>query len=190
MNCDDARALLSDHVDRLLLPNEAMPLERHLERCDDCRHEQALLGSLVSTLEGLEDPEVPDEFTARVMAELPERLPAQEGAGHVLRWGLVCAAVFSAFVVGLALLPKLGGAEVARDTLRPLGASFELGGLLLAHAAVAMAATLDRAASFLTSLSWVHAAGFGMLFVGANLALMTALRRYRECSQPAMLTWT
>ena len=47
-------------------------------------------------------------------------LPAQQGAGHVVRWGLVAATALFAFLASLTLLVRESGPEVARQTLRLL----------------------------------------------------------------------
>lgn len=180
MRCEHCRQLLDEHVEKLLLPLDRASVDAHLAGCDRCSVEAGRLRALVDALADLPDVEVPADFTETVMANLPEMLPAREGAGHLVRWGLVSAVSFLAFVAGIALLPQLGGPEVARDTLGPLSATFQLGGMLLSHAAAALGRALDASASELAAAGVAAKLGFAAVFVACNAALALSVHRYRD----------
>jgi len=184
MKCATAKRLLQDHLDRTLLPMDRAAIESHLHECDSCRAEGFRLRLVTRGLDRLPEPDVPQDFAARVMADLPEMLPAQHGAGHLLRWGLVAAAALFGFLASLTLLVRESGPEVARQTLEPLAASLHLGALLLAHAAGAIATVLDAASHALAIADWPAKLLFVVVFVMAHAALIAALRRY----QPLMAT--
>ena len=50
MRCWDARSRISDYLDRILSPDEAAVLERHLRKCATC---PPLYAALVATTEAL-----------------------------------------------------------------------------------------------------------------------------------------
>jgi anti-sigma factor RsiW len=180
MKCEHCRKLLDEYVEGLLMPLDRASLETHLAGCARCTVEAQRLATLVDTLRELPEPDVPEDLVARVMAQLPEMLPAREGAGHLVRWGLLAAAATLAFVAGLAMLPQAGGPEVARDTLAPLAASLQLGGSVLAHAFSALASVLDATASELASTGLAAKLAFAVLLVASNAALAVAVHRYRD----------
>jgi anti-sigma factor RsiW len=179
MKCTTAKRLLQDHLDHALLPIDRAAVESHLHECDACRAEGFRLRLITRGLDRLPEPDVPQDFVARVMADLPEMLPAQHGTGHVLRWGLVAAAVLFTFLASLTLLVRESGPEVARQTLEPLGASLHLAGLLLAHAAGAAATLLDAASHAFALAGWPAKLLFVLAFVMAHAALLAALKRYQ-----------
>ena len=189
MKCEHCQRLLDAYVEGLLLPLDRASLETHLGACERCAREAGELANLVHVLRELPEPEVPGDFTETIMANLPEMLPQKEGTGHLLRWGIITAVSLFAFVAGIALLPKLGGPGVARDTLMPLSASLQLGGSVLAQAVIALGSVLDAIASTLVSTGLVLKAGFALLVVGSNVALAAAVQRYRQAwmQHPACL---
>ena len=180
MKCEHCAKLLDEYVEGLLTPLDRASLEAHLGDCDRCAATARRLSVLVHALRDLPDEDVPEDLVETIMARLPERLPAQEGAGHLLRWGVAAAIALLAFVGGLALLPQAGGPEVARDTLAPLSASFQLGGSVLAHSFSALASVLDAAASELMAASFAAKLLFALTFLGTNAALAFAVSRYRH----------
>ncbi|MCK4282982.1 MAG: zf-HC2 domain-containing protein, partial [Candidatus Brocadiae bacterium] len=56
--CEQCRARLSEHLDRVLTEREQVAVEAHLDECADCRRELELLRQ-----------------TVRTVAELPARVP-------------------------------------------------------------------------------------------------------------------
>jgi anti-sigma factor RsiW len=180
MKCEHCRTLLDEYVEDLLMPLDNASTEAHLAECETCAREARRLGVLVHALRDLPDEDVPDSLIEAVMANLPERLPAQEGSGHLLRWGLMAAAAMLAFVAALAMLPQAGGPGVASDTFAPLAASFQLGGSVLAHSFSALASVLDATASELTAAGLSAKMLFALLLIGSNAALAAALHRYRH----------
>lgn len=177
--CEQARGLMQERLDGLVRSAQGAALDEHLVSCVPCRSEMARWSALASSLDEMPESEVPAGFTRSVMADLPEMLPAAEGAGHVLRWGVVIAALMSGFIAAIALLINEGGPEAARQTLQPLGASLQLGGILLAQAAaglaLAVAAMSEAAASMSTGARVVLVVVFALLNAGL-LAMFTKLR--------------
>lgn len=180
MNCEHCRTQLDEYVEDLLSPLDRASLETHLGECEHCASEALRIQELVHVLRELPDEDVPEDLVERVMSDLPEMLPAQEGRGHLLRWGLVAAAAMLAFVSALAMLPQGGGPGVASDTFAPLAASLQLGGSVLAHAFSALASVLDAAASELAATGLGVKALFALLLIGTNAALVAAIHGYRH----------
>jgi len=180
MRCEHASHLLAEYAEGLLMPLDRAAVEQHLRECSRCPSEIARLQVLVQALEALPEEDVPADFSARVMESLPEMLPAREGAGHVVRWGLASAAALLTFVVAVAVLPHLGGPAVARGTLQPLSASLRLGGEVLSSLAIALAGALDAASATLLSAALGPKVLFGLAFVACNLFLALAVERYRH----------
>ena len=177
--CEQARELMPGRLDGLLRSAQDAALDEHVVTCLPCRAEMARWSSLVSSLEAMPEATVPAGFTRSVMADLPEMLPAAEGAGHVLRWGVIVAALLSGFIAAVALLVNEGGPEAASQTLQPLGASLQLGGIMLAQAAAGLAlgvaAMSEAAASMSTGARVVLVVVFALLNAGL-LAMFTKLR--------------
>jgi len=180
MKCEHCCTLLDAHVEDLLMPLDRASVEAHLGECEDCAREVRRIGVLVHALRELPDAEVPDDLIERVMSDLPEMLPAQEGTSHLVRWGLVAAAATLAFVAALAMLPQSGGLGVASDTFAPVSASFQLGGSVLAHAFSALASVLDASASQLIATGFGAKMLFALLLIGSNAALAVAVHGYRH----------
>jgi anti-sigma factor RsiW len=180
MKCEHCRMHLDEYVEDLLMPLDRATVEAHLAECGRCVREARRLGVLVHALRDLPDEDVPEDLVANVMANLPEMLPAKEGTGHLLRWGLVAAAAVLAFVAALAMLPQAGGPGVASDTFAPLAASFQLGGSVLAHSFSALASLLDATASELAATGFSAKLLFALMLIGSNVALAAAVHRYRH----------
>lgn len=180
MKCEHCQTLLDEYVEDLLMPLDHASVEAHLHECAPCTRDVSRLGALVHALRELPDEDVPDTLIANVMSNLPEMLPAKQGTGHLLRWGLVAAAATLAFIAALAMLPQSGGPGVASDTFAPLAASLQLGGSVLAHAFSAFASVLDAAASELTAAGLSVKMLFALLLIGSNVALAAAVHRYRD----------
>lgn len=180
MRCEHAKHHLEEYAEGLLLPLDRAAVEQHLGDCARCPAELARLRALLHALAELPDDDVPADFCRSVMDGLPEMLPAREGPGHVLRWGLASAAALLAFVAAVAVLPKLGGPAVARGTLQPLSASLRLGGEILSSIATALAGTLDAASATLLAAGLGPKVLFALAFLACNLALAAAVSRYRH----------
>lgn len=179
MKCDHVLVVLQQHIDKLLLPIDRAEVHDHLAGCPSCAAEAADLRQVIDGLARLPDAEVDASFTDAVMAGLPEMLPAEQGAGHVARWGVAAAVAVFAFVAGLALLLRGGGPDVAHEALDPLAASLKLGGLMLAHSASLVAALLGAASSALASTGALPKLAFALVFVAVNAALMASVARSR-----------
>jgi anti-sigma factor RsiW len=179
MRCEHVQDVLQDHLERLLLPIDRAAVDDHLAGCATCRREAASLRALVRALSELPDADVPPGFGASVMSNLPEMLPAQEGRGHLLRWGAITAALVFAFLASLSLLIETGGRDVARETLAPMFASLELALILLGDAASAGAALVDASATAIASASLGAKLAFALLFVAVDASFLLALARAR-----------
>lgn len=185
LTCEQAREAMQEDLD------EALPLQRddrlrpHLATCASCRADAARFTALLSSLETLPPAEVPADFADAVMADLPEMLPAAEGPGHVLRWGIAIAAIFSGLIAALALLVNEGGPEAARQTLQPLGASLQLGGIMLAQGAAALAIALSAMSDTLAKTSFGAKVAAVIAFAAVNAALLAMLTRLRPEAREA-----
>jgi predicted anti-sigma-YlaC factor YlaD len=73
MNCDEARRLLPDYLDRVLPPAARRPVDEHLIECPGCQRELALLTAVCSALDHQPVLDPPAGFDARVLANLPRR---------------------------------------------------------------------------------------------------------------------
>jgi anti-sigma factor RsiW len=180
MRCEHASHFLEEYAEGLLLPLDRAAVAEHVGDCPRCSGEVARAAALLRVLGDLPDAEVSDDFCARVMADLPEMMPAQQGTGHLVRWGLASAAALFAFVAAVAVLPRLGGPGVARETLQPVSASLRLGGEILGSAATMLAGALDAASATLIAAGLGPKALFALAFLTCNLALAAAVSRYRH----------
>jgi anti-sigma factor RsiW len=185
MNCASVQQILGDYLERGLLPIDRASVAEHLRGCAACTREEAAQRALTSALEALPDPRLPSAFTQSVMQHLPEMLPANEGAGHVLRWGIAACAALFAFLSGLALLLSGGNPAVAHEVLDPMAASLRLAGLMLGHAATMTAEFLDTASSTLVATELGTKLAFAALFVMTNAALVAVVSRYRMAAGSA-----
>ena len=179
MKCDHARQALAERVDGLLMPIDRAALAEHVRGCAACARAEAEVALLVAGLDRLPDPAVPSGFTQSVMQQLPEMLPAEHGTKHLLRWGVAAAVLVFAFLAGLGLLLDSGGPDVAHQLLGPVAASFQLAGLLLAHAATATAALIDATSTAIVTTHLGAKLAFALAFVAVNAALVGLLSRYR-----------
>ena len=102
MRCDDATALLADHLDGLLDAAETAEVERHLAACEDCAERSRELRERLALLSR-------DEETVLPPPQLRERIltAAMPGPGLRLKSLLRYAAVFLAGVgVAFAVRPE------------------------------------------------------------------------------------
>jgi len=182
--CERARGLMQEHLEGLLLPLDRASMEAHLERCADCRTELGAWRSLADALDAVPPAEVPDGFADRVMADLPEMLPAQEGAGHVLRWGALVAALLSGCFAALALLVNESGHAV-RDAVRPLGATLELGLTLTWHGYWLVEGMTIETAEALARADMSTKMALVVAFAAVNAALLAVLARLSPAALPS-----
>ena len=185
MKCDHVRQILDEHGEGLLLPLDRAAVVEHLRSCAACSREQASLLALSRALDTLPEPKVPSAFAQSIMQGLPEMLPAEEGAGHVLRWGIAASVALFAFLSGLALLLDGAGPDVAHQVLDPIGASFKLSGMLVAQTATFVAALLDASATALVTSELSAKLAFAAVFAATNAALLSLVARCRLATRQA-----
>lgn len=102
--CEDYAALISAWLDGELNEEETGRLQAHLFTCPGCRAYLADLKAMGRAFPSLEEVEVPEDFTASVMARIRAQTPPEKKrASHTLwrRWG--------AWACCLALLVLVGG---------------------------------------------------------------------------------
>lgn len=102
--CEDYAALISAWLDGELNEEETGRLQAHLFTCPGCRAYLADLKAMGRAFPSLEEVEVPEDFTASVMARIRAQTPPEKKrASHTLwrRWG--------AWACCLALLALVGG---------------------------------------------------------------------------------
>ena len=178
MHCEDVRDKLEELVDGLLPPEARPAVEEHVTACATCAASLRELRALVGVLAALPEPPVPSAFSQSVMQHLPEMLPARQGAGHVLRWGIAASIVLFGFLGGLAILFEDVGPDIAHRVLDPMAASLRLSELLLGHGATMGAAFLDGASAALLTADRSITLAFAAILVAANVALLAFLARY------------
>lgn len=102
--CEEYAALISAWLDGELNEEETGRLQAHLFTCPGCRAYLADLKAMGRAFPSLEEVEVPEDFTASVMARIRAQTPPEKKrASHTLwrRWG--------AWACCLALLVLVGG---------------------------------------------------------------------------------
>ena len=182
MKCDDARTILEGDFEGLLLPLDRAAVAEHQRSCPACARVAAEARALSAALAKLPDPPLPSSFAHSVMGQLPEMLPAEHGAGHLLRWGAVAATLVFAFLASLSLLLEGAGPDVAHQVLDPLAASLTLAGLILGQGATLVAALLGALSSELVATDLVAKLAFCAVFVVANAALLRAVAHVRRAN--------
>lgn len=73
MRCEEIQDRLSAYLEGELEAAERRNIESHVEECVGCRQELALLRRTVSTLQSLEEIEVPPRLTAAIQADVNAR---------------------------------------------------------------------------------------------------------------------
>ena len=79
--CEDVRLLLSLYIDDMLPDEEMTMVREHIESCDSCRDEYALLKGIMEQTKGLPELEVSAEFSASLSKKIAveaERKRARE----------------------------------------------------------------------------------------------------------------
>ena len=188
MKCDDARTLSEAEAEGLLLPLDRAAVAEHQHDCPACGRAAAESRALSAALDALPDPPLPSSFAHSVMGQLPEMLPAVQGAAHLLRWGALAAALVFVFLASLSLLLEGAGPDVAHEVLDPLAASLTLAGLILGQGATLVAALLGTLSSALVSADLVAKLAFCAVFVVTNAALLRAVSHFRPANGGARMT--
>ena len=88
--CEEYAALISAWLDGELNEEETGRLQAHLFTCPGCRAYLADLKAMGRAFPSLEEVEVPEDFTASVMARIRAQTPPEKKrASHTLwrRWG-------------------------------------------------------------------------------------------------------
>lgn len=110
MNCDDYRALLTDHAYGELGPAERGPLSSHLARCSACALEYCrLLADLDGIQASLEDPPVALGRKVRAALERELRPRGIRRISSALRRPIPAYALAAALLLPLALWARYGG---------------------------------------------------------------------------------
>lgn len=100
MNCESTQRLMYEAVDRTLAPDERRLVDTHLNGCERCRAEMAVLDALIETVETTPPAEPSDAFLANVMASLPVPEPSPRFAPSVV----FPRVAFAATLVAAALI--------------------------------------------------------------------------------------
>jgi len=79
LKCDEVYPLLQAYLDGEAGPEEERRLEVHVRLCPSCRKKLFSLQRLISSLEAMDEVGPGDDFTARVIARLPDA--PRKGAG-------------------------------------------------------------------------------------------------------------
>jgi hypothetical protein len=105
MNCDDVRALSSEHLDGTLVGARDLALRAHLDACPLCRAELASLRTALATLALPASLPTPSEHVADVMAAVRRASAAAEEPRRrrVVPW-LVVASHVAAAAIGAGVL--------------------------------------------------------------------------------------
>lgn len=113
--CAWARDNIDLYVDDDLTTEDAVRLERHLNRCDACRDEVALAARVLEELRGLPDRRCPDGIVDDVFASIgaPRTAPAEPRARRRLpAWPALVR--HPALAATLAIVVLTGGALLGR----------------------------------------------------------------------------
>ena len=124
-NCEEFAPLLSAFVDGELTENERAEVLAHVSGCAACRARLDELFVLHDALGALEEPEVPADLTARVMAavraEKAAQTPQRKKPGAWRRWAAMAACAALALFAAVTI-PQMG-AEMAANDAAPADAN-------------------------------------------------------------------
>jgi hypothetical protein len=73
MHCRKVRVIIQKYLDNELDKQRYMSVNNHLKTCVDCQNELKLLQQLIKKLDNIVKIEAPDDFTQKVMNNLPQR---------------------------------------------------------------------------------------------------------------------
>ena len=124
-NCEEFAPLLSAFVDGELTENERAEVLAHVSGCAACRARLDELFVLHDALGALDEPEVPADLTARVMAavraEKAAQTPQRKKPGAWRRWAAMAACAALALFAAVTI-PQMG-AEMAANDAAPADAN-------------------------------------------------------------------
>ena len=124
-NCEEFAPLLSAFVDGELTENERAAVLAHVSGCAGCRARLDELFVLHDALGALEEPEVPADLTAKVMAavraEKAAQTPQRKKPGAWRRWAAMAACAAVALFAAVTI-PQMG-AEMAANDAAPADAN-------------------------------------------------------------------
>ena len=116
--CEEFAPLLSAFVDGELTENERAEVLAHVSGCAACRARLDELFALRDALGALEEPEVPADLTARVMAavraEKAAQTPQWKKHGAWRRWAAMAACAALALFAAVTI-PRMGAEMTAND---------------------------------------------------------------------------
>jgi len=165
VRCSSCEPLLDRYIECTLNPRQMRQVAAHLRSCESCR---ALLDEL-RVVDGLlfttTVPELPENFTFAVMAEV-NSMPAPHARQHPV-WSflaLYCAAAWVAAVLGMAYT-----GTSPRTVLLAISGGLNFAG----HAAAALASTVSQGMAH--TMPGLAAFGFGMLFLDIVVASAIAV---------------
>jgi len=131
IRCAEIRPLLSRFVERETDPSETLRTRWHLDGCSACRARASRLSAIVSSCDGIERLEPPQDLAARVMTALRSMKAAAAAAGadrRAAKWtglGVVLAVGVAALTrrYDVAEKASLPVRLLARGAIRGSGAS-------------------------------------------------------------------
>ena len=123
MNCEKARANISDYVDGELSPSDSAALNRHLLGCEKCKAEVETLRKAISALEGLPSIPAPTqilESVQRHVAANPKNAPGETVVfSHGWRWAAAAAGIAALLAIALLLNQRSGSGTGGSDPQVP-----------------------------------------------------------------------
>ncbi|MGL6173564.1 MAG: anti-sigma factor family protein [Cellulosilyticaceae bacterium] len=100
MKCENYLELLSSYLDKQLTTQEAEQLEAHLKTCEKCREELEILEAIGTSLDSLENKELPQGFHAELMDKIHAEKQTKPFYQHKLfTYGSSIAAVLILVVI-------------------------------------------------------------------------------------------
>lgn len=100
MECEKARELIQEETRRVLTPQEANAVERHVKACSACRKERSDITGVVNLLNRLPVPKVPSNFFEGIRIKMDRVL-------RLLTWQTVVFAIgLFIFIVGFIAFIK------------------------------------------------------------------------------------
>jgi anti-sigma factor RsiW len=135
--CHTTQERFTDYLDRALALPEREAVEAHVARCGACRNALAMSRNLVSALEAVRPPELPEGYAERFAARLqatPEETPTRRRPLRVrwpatpafLGWGRALAGVAAGVVLTLVFVAQHGPVPAtvpARPAATPVAAT-------------------------------------------------------------------
>lgn len=165
MRCSSCEPLLDRYIEGTLKPAQMRAIGEHLRTCEHCRglmDEVKVIDGLLATTPV---PELPQNFTFAVMAEV-NSMPAPRARQHPV-WSflvLYSAAVWAAAVAGMVVT-----GTSPRTVLAAIGAGLAKAGLVSA----AFSSTLSNGLTH--TMPGLAAFGFGVLVIDMAIACAFAL---------------